>query len=50
MNEIKNCVGEIIDTLYDRDGFDDWWCNLDDETEQEIINQLEEIIKRRFNK
>ena len=48
MNEIKNCVGEIIDTLYDRAGFDDWWCNLDDKTEQEIINQLEEIIKRRF--
>jgi len=50
MNEIKNCVGEIIDILYDKAGFDDWWCDLDDETEQEIINQLEEIIKRRFNK
>jgi hypothetical protein len=50
MNDIKNCVGEIIDVLYDRAGFDDWWCNLDDETEQEIINQLEEIIERRFNK
>jgi hypothetical protein len=48
--EIKNCVGEIIDDLCNRSGFDDWWFNLDDETEKEITDKLEEIIKRRFEK
>ena len=48
--EVKNCVGEIIDTLCDRGGFDDWWYNLDDEVEKEITDKLEEIVKRRFEK
>jgi hypothetical protein len=48
--EIKNCVGEIIDTLCDRAGFDDWWYNLDDVVEKEITDKLEEIVKRRFEK
>ena len=48
--EIKNCVGEIIDELCDRKGFDDWWYNLDDEVEKEITDKLEEIVKRRFEK
>jgi hypothetical protein len=48
--EIKNCVGEIIDGLCDRKGFDDWWYNLDDEVEKEITDKLEEIVKRRFEK
>ena len=49
-SEIKKCVGEIIDELCDRNGFDDWWYNLDDEVEQEITDKLEEIVKRRFEK
>jgi hypothetical protein len=48
--EIKKCVGEIIDSLCDRNGFDDWWYNLDDEVENEIISSLEEIIKKRLGK
>ena len=48
--EIKKCVAEIIDSLCDRNGFDDWWYNLDDEIENEIISSLEEIIKKRFAK
>ena len=48
--EIKKCVGEIIDTLCDRGGFDDWWYNLDDEVEKEITDKLEEIVEKRFNK
>jgi hypothetical protein len=48
--EIKKCVGEIIDALYDRGGFDDWWNNIDDGTENEIIKQLETIIENRLNK
>lgn len=48
--EIKKCVGEIIDTLCERSGFDDWWYNLDDEIEKEITDKLEEIVKRRFER
>ena len=48
--EIKKCVGEIIDALYDRGGFDDWWSNIDNETEKEIIALLENIVEKRFNK
>ena len=48
--EVKKCVGEIIDELCNRSGFDDWWYNLDDEVEKEITDKLEEIVKRRFEK
>jgi MoxR-like ATPase len=48
--EIKKGVQEIIDALYDRAGFDDWWDIIGEELEEEIIEELEEIIKRRFEK
>jgi hypothetical protein len=48
--EIKKCVLEIFDALCDRSGFDDWWYNLDDDTQEEIESSIEEIIKRRLNK
>lgn len=48
--EIKKCALEIIDSLCDRGGFDDWWYNLDDEIETEIISELENIIEKRFKK
>ena len=49
--EIKKCVLEILDILYVRnDGFDDWWDNLGDDIEEEIITELESIIERRLNK
>lgn len=45
---IKKCVAEILDSLCDRSGFDDWWYNLDNDMELEIEKELEEIIKRRL--
>jgi hypothetical protein len=48
--EIKKCVLEIIDSLCDRNGFDDWWYNLGDDIEEEIITELESIIEKRLNK
>jgi hypothetical protein len=48
--EIKKCVLEIIDSLCKRTDFDYWWFNLDDVDEENIKNELEEIIKRRFEK
>jgi hypothetical protein len=48
--EIKKCVSEIIDKLYENTGFYNWWDYEDVDTENEIIKQLEEIVKRRFEK
>jgi hypothetical protein len=48
--EIKKAVAEILDKLYDRPGFDDWYFNLDDVTEEEIERELFEVIDRRLNK
>jgi hypothetical protein len=47
--EIKKCVSEILDSLYDRSGFNDWWNNLDGNTEEEITLELEKIIERRLS-
>ena len=43
---VKKCVAEILDSLCDRNGFDDWWYNLDNDIKLEIEKELEEIIKR----
>jgi hypothetical protein len=48
--EIKKCVAEILDSLCNRNGFDDWWYNLSDDIEEEIEKDIESIIKRRLNK
>lgn len=48
--EIKKCVLEIMDSLYNRKGFDDWWDNIGEDIEGEIENELFEIIDRRLNK
>lgn len=48
--EIKKCALEIIDSLCDRGGFDDWWYSIDDDIEAEIISELENIIEKRFKK
>jgi len=48
--EIKKCVLEILDALYDRAGFDDWWDMLDEELEEEITEELEAIVKCRFER
>jgi hypothetical protein len=48
--DVKKCVLEILDALYDRAGFDDWWNNIGEELEDEITEELESIVKRRFEK
>jgi hypothetical protein len=48
--EIKKCVAEILDSLCDKSGFDDWWYNLDKNTAEKIEVEIEEIIKNRFKK
>jgi hypothetical protein len=47
--EIKKCVLEIIDYLGSRNGFDNWWLQVEDNEESEITKKLEDIIERRLN-
>jgi hypothetical protein len=47
--DIKKCVLEIIDYLGSRNGFDNWWLQVEDNEENEITKKLEDIIKRRLN-
>ena len=42
--EIKKCVLDIIDTLCDRNGFDDWWDHLDDEIEEIVLGPSFSVI------
>ena len=44
----KQIVEEMINFLRDRGGFDDWWGNVDEETQNEMIEQLEEIVKNKL--
>jgi len=48
--EVKKCVLEMLDVLYDKSGFDDWWDSLSEELESEITIELEKIVKLRFEK
>lgn len=38
-------VDKLITLLQDRGGFDDWWGNIDEDTQTEIISELASIIK-----
>lgn len=48
--EIKKCVYKILDAFCNRAGFGDWWYDLGEEIEQEIIKELEGIISKRISK
>ena len=47
--EVKKCVLAIIDYLGSRNGFDNWWLQIEDNEESEITKKLEDIIKSRLN-
>jgi len=37
-------AGKIIMMLSDRGGFDDWWSNIDIDTQLDILNEINKII------
>lgn len=42
---MKNLTEKIIDYLCDRNGFDNWWYNIDEETQEEIKKGMEKQLK-----
>ena len=50
----ENVACEIVNgtlhDLYDRSGFDAWWYSIDDETREEIENELVELVKSILDK
>jgi hypothetical protein len=40
---------QIIELLSNRNGFDGWWGMIDEETQEEILNELTELIENLNN-
>ena len=45
MRSIEELSETIIGVLSERCGFDDWWYNLDEIWQEEILEDLQETIK-----
>jgi hypothetical protein len=45
MRSIEELSETIIGVLSERSGFDDWWYNLDEIWQEEILEDLQETIK-----
>ena len=37
-------VDKIIEVLEKRGGFDDWWSNIDEDTKEDIKNEINNIL------
>ena len=44
MDNRKEIVEKMINALTDRGGFDDWWQNIDEDIQDEIIDKLVDIL------
>ena len=44
MNIARDLIAKIITTLCGRRGFSNWWYDIDDEIQEEIIAELSNII------
>lgn len=44
MDDARDLAEMIIDLLCDRQGFDDLWYQIDGETQEEILDELEELL------
>lgn len=48
--EVKTCVAEMLDTLYNKKGFSKWWDELKTEEEEEIESELFKNLRKRIDK
>lgn len=46
--KVKKAVFEIVDELYEHDGFNTWWDALSDKEKTEIENKIQEIIVKKL--
>jgi len=44
MKEREELAQKIIDYLCGRSGFDDWWHNIEDEYQEEMIVDIAQVI------
>lgn len=44
---MKSKSEKIINALNDRSGFDGWWHDIEPETQQEILEEIEKIINKK---
>lgn len=44
VSKAQRIVRAILDDLEDRKYFDEWWDTIDEETQKEIIEELESIV------
>ena len=48
MRKREELVKKMMDYLCGRGGFDDWWCNIDDDCKDEIIVDLAELMNKQI--
>jgi len=44
-NDAKDRAGQIVRNLKDRSGFSGWWDGIDDDTQQEILDEIATEIR-----
>jgi len=40
----KEIIQDIIEALYSRNGFDNWWLNIDEDIQEEIKEELTPLL------
>jgi hypothetical protein len=47
---VEDLYSKIFSELYDRKGFDDWWEQIEEDTQWEISEAIQDIIKEHLAK
>jgi hypothetical protein len=46
----RKIVKDIMEELYGRGGFDSWWDDVDEETQDELMETLRDLVAEILNK
>lgn len=44
MSEPRDLAEVVIGMMCDREGFDDWWFQIDEEVQEDILDELAELF------
>jgi hypothetical protein len=50
MSDVELIAVQVIVNLTDRSGFDNWWGNLDEDIQEEILQEIVDTIRKGFTK